>query len=674
MPDQEVSYIIRARDAYSAAHKKADQTIDKTAKNVVKAGAVMTVAVAGVSASLFAMLKTTADTADEAGKLSARIGTTVEGFTELSFAAELSDVKITTLSTSLQRQTRRVAEAAKGTGEAKDALKELGLSAQALKDMAPDEQFMLIHDSLMQVESQADKVRLSMKLWDTEGVALLQMEDIRELRAEAELLGLTFDGSMAAASAKFNDELTRTGKIGVGIKNEFASNLIPFFGEFAGMLNESFLEIKKSGDFDAWSADVSEGVITSFTAMAEFITNVPTAWNATMVAVKTSAAALLAALKPVVLIFEKWEGQSGGFGSADMAKKWAENQGKIVKDTKSFSDQIDELAVKLLVSADANEVSGEKWAEWALKAQSSIDSVRNKVQEGALIADETAPLVDETAEGGGSLLAQAEADKIISIQQAKFQRIHEMAVEADLNDREMSALKLMRQLEEFEADRVRLEEASLLTTDLKAQFLFAEEEALLLHEQRLTDIETRENSKRIALEQNYQKFKFQTAVTGFGNLLILTKSNSKAAFRAVQLLNVGTAIMDSKAAVVGAYKHGASIGGPVLGAGYALAAAAANAPLISAITSASLATGGGGGGGGGGGAVPSIPSPTQDAGALIGIPSGEEARPIQHITLNIKTIDPSSVNWDNYSEDIVDSLNRAGKERDVKIDKEAVAR
>lgn len=227
------------------------------------------------------------------------------------------------------------------------------------------------------------------------------------------------------------------------------------------------------------------------------------------------------------------------------------------------------------------------------------------------------PKVDETT-GTASTQAQAEADKLISIQQEKFRRIHEMAVEADLNDREMSALKLMRQLEEFEADRVRLAEAELLTTDLKAQFLIADEEVHLLHEQRLTDIEAREKSKRIGIEQNYQKLKFQTAVTGFGNLLVLTKSNSKAAFRAVQLLNVGTAIMDSKAAVVGAYKHGASIGGPVLGAGYALAAAAANAPLIAAITSASLATGGGGGGGGGGGAVPSIPSPTPDTGSLIG--------------------------------------------------------
>ena len=629
MPDQEVSYIIRARDAYSAAHKKADQTIDKTAKNVVKAAGVMTVAVAGVSASLFAMLKSTANTADEAGKLSARIGTTVEGFTELSFAAELSDVKITTLSTSLQRQTRRVAEAAKGTGEAKDALKELGLSAQALKDLAPDEQFMLIHDSLMQVESQADKVRLSMKLWDTEGVALLQMEDIRELRAEAELLGLTFDGSMAAASAKFNDELTRTGKIAIGVKNEFASNLIPFFGEFGGILNESFLEIKKSGDLDVWAADVSEGVITAFSATAEMATNLPLIWQATMVSVKTIAADGVAIIDTVFIGVEKFydllSGLPGDIGAPYL---------QAVNDIRGMRESISGIGTDLLVSADASSKAGDEWGVWQASAIASIDSVRNKVKEESIVPDEVSPLDGEEGAAGGSVLAQTEADKIISIQQAKFQRIHEMAVEADLNDREMSALKLMRQLEEFEADRLRLEEASLLTTDLKAQFLVAEEEALFLHEQRLTDIEAQEKSKRIGIEQNYQKLKFQTAVTGFGNLLILTKSNSKAAFRAVQLLNAGTALMDSKAAIVGAYKHGASIGGPVLGAGYALAAAAANAPLISAISSASLATGGGGGGGGG--SVPSVPSPTQDVGSLIGAGiNGDQPGTTINVHLNV---------------------------------------
>lgn len=602
---QEVSYIIRAREAYSAIHKGADKAVDRTAQNLKRASGVMVIATGAVSASLFAMVKTTANSADHLSKLEARLGISAEGFSSLAHAAEMSDISMSTLEMSMQRQTRRLSEAVQGTGQAVAALDTLGLSAKALKDMKPEEAFMKIAAEMEKVPSKADRARIAMQLWDTEGVKLNQMiaegtENIEALRERAELLGLTFDSQTAAASARLNDEIADLGNMAIGVKNTFSKDLIPFFGEFAGLINESLMEIKKTGDLDKWAADMAEGVITSFEAMAGFITNIPMAWNATMVAVKTTAAGLLAALKPVVLIFETWEGRSGGFGSADMAKKWAENQGKIVEETKSFSDQIDELAVSLLVAADANEVSGEEWAVWALKAQSSIDAVRNKVTEDAVLAAE-----------------------------------------------------------------------------IKAEGDLAEEEAAKVHESNLTDISKKEAAKRAQSEQRVQSqimnMRFTVANQAIGLIRTLGGNSKKAAIAAIALekgLAIARTVMNTEAAAINAM---ASLPYP------ANLAAAASVRTMGAVSigiigatglaqAASVGSGGASAGSPGG-----EPIRTQEAGALIGVSDIEEARQVQHITLNIKALDPSEINWDNYSEHIVDTINRAGKERDVKITMEAVA-
>ena len=69
--------------------------------------------------------------ADAIGKTADKLGVGIEALQELRFAAQLAGVQQQTLDMGLQRFTRRVAEAAKGTGEAKQALTDMGI---ALRD------------------------------------------------------------------------------------------------------------------------------------------------------------------------------------------------------------------------------------------------------------------------------------------------------------------------------------------------------------------------------------------------------------------------------------------------------------------------------------------------------------------------------------------------------------
>lgn len=200
--------------------------------------------VAGVLsvAGLGAIVTSSLDAADKVGKLSARLGASTEALSQYQHVAELSGIKFNTLTMGWQRMTRRVAEAAQGTGEAKNALIELNVSAQDLNQLKPEEQFEVLADALMKVENQADRVRLSMKLFDSEGVSLLQTmtkgaAGIREMREEAHDLGLTLSQEDAAGAAAANDAFARLKTTGTALGLTLARELGPGLADIATWLS-----------------------------------------------------------------------------------------------------------------------------------------------------------------------------------------------------------------------------------------------------------------------------------------------------------------------------------------------------------------------------------------------------------------------------------------------------
>jgi hypothetical protein len=92
-------------------------------------------ALAGVATvgGLAALVDRSISAADAIGATASKIGVGVEALQELRFAASLAGVEQQTLDMALQRSVRRSAEAAHGTGEAKDALAQMGI---ALRDQS----------------------------------------------------------------------------------------------------------------------------------------------------------------------------------------------------------------------------------------------------------------------------------------------------------------------------------------------------------------------------------------------------------------------------------------------------------------------------------------------------------------------------------------------------------
>jgi hypothetical protein len=243
----------------SQAKKKTNSTfrsIAKSAADVTKKLALIGTAAGGALAALAA---NSAQSIDALAKTSDKLGVTTEALTSLRLAANLTGVETRQLDLGIQRMTRRISEAAQGTGEAQGALRELGLDAQKINQLPLDEQFKAIAARMANVSSQADRVRLGFKLFDAEGVSLINTlalgaEGLEDVRKEAEQLGLAVSRVDAKKIEEMNDAILLSRKAFEGIGNTIAIAVSPLVTKLA----TDFVTAAKGAN--AFTTEVNSGM------------------------------------------------------------------------------------------------------------------------------------------------------------------------------------------------------------------------------------------------------------------------------------------------------------------------------------------------------------------------------------------------------------------------------
>lgn len=242
--------------AFDRAAGRAENSADEFSKSQIgmkTKAAAATIAIVALAAAL-ATLKSNLDSIDNLAKVSDKLGIATEKLQAMRLQAELTGVSARTLDMGLQRMVRRVAEAAQGTGEAEGALRELGVSAKELAKLSPDEQFKTIADAMGQVKDQGDKVRLSMKLFDSEGVALVNTlnagsDALRETEKEMTDLGIAINRIDAKKVEDANDAMTHL-KTSVGALGQtFTIAIAPAIqvaADALNALNKQFLKFISS--------------------------------------------------------------------------------------------------------------------------------------------------------------------------------------------------------------------------------------------------------------------------------------------------------------------------------------------------------------------------------------------------------------------------------------------
>lgn len=231
--DNELGKLNQGFDRGSRRSRQFNQDVNATSQGLTvlkRAAAPLAGAIAGMFAAN--TIQNQIDWGDQLQKTNLRIGASTESLSQYNYVAKLSGVEFGQLTTAWQRQTRRIAEAAAGTGVASKALDRLGLSAKDLNQLAPEEQFERIATAMQNVESSSERVALAQKLWDSEGVKLVQIvnqgtDAIAAMRAEADALGLTISQDTANAMATYNDEVDRLKFAAQGLSQTLAGELVP---------------------------------------------------------------------------------------------------------------------------------------------------------------------------------------------------------------------------------------------------------------------------------------------------------------------------------------------------------------------------------------------------------------------------------------------------------------
>lgn len=152
---------------------------------------------------------------DAIHKMAGRTGASTEALSQLAHAAGLSGTSIETVEKGMRKLNELTVDAASGSKSAAAALRSVGLSADQLQGLAPDEQLRAVAEALSRVTDTGQRAALAADLLGKSGAEMLPMmeggaEGIRDMMAEADKLGLTMSGEQAEAAAKFNDAWSRT--------------------------------------------------------------------------------------------------------------------------------------------------------------------------------------------------------------------------------------------------------------------------------------------------------------------------------------------------------------------------------------------------------------------------------------------------------------------------------
>lgn len=240
--DQAERELDELADAERRAGDNADKSdskfskVGKTLATVGKAAAIATGAVVAGSIAagrkLVDMASDTAKVGDNIDKMSQKIGISAQAYQEWGYVFERSGTDIDKLQSGMKTLSTVITDAAAGSSTAADKLSAVGLSAKELAGMSQDQQLSAVVSALQDMGAGADRTAAATDLLGksaTDLGAVLNMtgEETAALIQEANEYGMVMSDEAVAASAAFDDSLTKMqGTIG-GLKNRLMGDLLP---------------------------------------------------------------------------------------------------------------------------------------------------------------------------------------------------------------------------------------------------------------------------------------------------------------------------------------------------------------------------------------------------------------------------------------------------------------
>ncbi|SDX86221.1 phage tail tape measure C-terminal domain-containing protein [Roseicitreum antarcticum] len=187
-------------------------------------------ATAALAAAGVAMIRSGLQTVDAQAKMAQSLGTTVASLQVLERAGDLAGVSMGQVEQATVQLTRRLSQAASGTGPAIDALRRLRLSAEDLQRLPLDARIAAIQEALGQFVPEAERAAVASQLFGDRAALVFTRIDTATLRQATEdvlAFGVVVSEADANQIERTNDAISRLGLIWRGLSNQLAVAAAP---------------------------------------------------------------------------------------------------------------------------------------------------------------------------------------------------------------------------------------------------------------------------------------------------------------------------------------------------------------------------------------------------------------------------------------------------------------
>lgn len=226
---------------------KVEKQAEKTEKTIVsKLGGIVGKVGAGVAAGvglaaggiavagkqLVSLAGDVSAAGDEIDKMSQKIGISTDAYQEWGYVFERSGADIAGLQVGMKTLSSVVTDAANGSKGAAEKLSAIGVSIEEIGTLSQEDQLALVISRLQEMGEGAERTAAASDLLGrsaTDMAAVLNMtaEDTQALIDEAHEYGMIMSEDGVAASAAYQDSLTKLQHTVGGLKNQMVAQLLP---------------------------------------------------------------------------------------------------------------------------------------------------------------------------------------------------------------------------------------------------------------------------------------------------------------------------------------------------------------------------------------------------------------------------------------------------------------
>lgn len=538
--------------------------------------------------------------ADALDEMAEKAGTSVASIQSLTLAMGEAGVDSDQTQAAIKRLNLAIGEAQSGNAKAQATFDKLGLSVAELAALPADQRFAAIADAVGQYGNAADRAVIAseifgQKLGPDMAAAMAQGGGaIRQAAQDLQDMGLALSDIDAAQVANAMDAFGRAQGVIDGVANKLAVELAPLLDAAAN----AFLDAGKAGGgFGSMVSTAVEYAIKAVAFFANAVDGVKRIGGAVADSLVYAFALVQETFNKVALGIVKTLDMIPGI---DLTANVVALEAKVAQ----AQGVMREAAAEIRAGFE-KPLAGDVFLQYAEQAKQA-----SKEAAAATVAARQAAQGGETVGDGGAAQQKAAAD--LAAKQAQWDAEldafitaeSEKAAAKDAADRERFAADIARIQQQYAtegqllADKLAQEQATIAAAREAGAISQEQYDAMMLnalvaHEAEMTAAEQKAAQERAAIAEAEQRARMGSTKTLLGTLSTMMNTESRKMFEAGKAAALSMGAISAVESIIDSYKFGAKIGGPVLGASFAAAAAVAQYNQLNNIRRQQFGGGGG---------------------------------------------------------------------------------